>query len=91
GFKKVDPDRSEFVNEGFLRGQRHLLKTIRRRRNMAQSVQPKQEYAPCIEVGRYRIEEELEGLKRDRNEELLNVDLPTEKPPDDFLDDLDGQ
>ena len=24
-------------------------------------------------------------------EELLNVDLPTEKPPDDFLDDLDGQ
>ncbi|GJW15832.1 heat shock factor-type, DNA-binding protein [Tanacetum coccineum] len=32
-----------------------------------QSVQPKQEYAPCIEVGQYGIEEELEGLKRDRS------------------------
>ncbi|GJW60876.1 heat shock factor-type, DNA-binding protein [Tanacetum coccineum] len=45
----------------------HLLKTIRRRRNVAQSVQPKQEYGPCIEVGQYGIEEELEGLKRDRS------------------------
>ncbi|GKC66474.1 heat shock factor-type, DNA-binding protein, partial [Tanacetum coccineum] len=51
----------------FLGGQRHLLKTIRRRRNVAQSVQPKQEYGPCIEVGQYGIEEELEGLKRDRS------------------------
>lgn len=67
GFKKVDPDRWEFANEGFLGGQRHLLKTIRRRRNMAQTTQPKQEFGPCIEVGQYGIEEELEGLKRDRS------------------------
>lgn len=67
GFRKVDPDKWEFANEGFLGGQRHLLKTIRRRRNIAQSTQQKQEFGACIEVGQYGMEEELEALKRDRN------------------------
>lgn len=65
GFRKVDPDRWEFANEGFLGGQRHLLKTIKRRRNASNSLQQSQE--ACIEVGDFGLECELERLKRDRS------------------------
>lgn len=61
----MDPDKWEFAHEGFLRGQKHLLKLIRRRKT-AQPNASQQAPDPCVEVGRFGLDGEVDRLQRDK-------------------------
>nr|XP_010916598.1 heat stress transcription factor A-4b [Elaeis guineensis] len=64
GFRKIDPDQWEFANEEFIRGQRHLLKNIHRRKPIhSHSLHHQGNSGPLAESERRELEDEIERLK----------------------------
>lgn len=70
GFRKVDPEQWEFANEDFLRGRRHLLKNIYRRKPIhshSAAAGTGQSVAPLTDSERQEYEDEIERLKRENS------------------------
>lgn len=62
GFRKIDADKWEFANEGFIRGHRHLLKTIQRRKS-----HHSHQFGSSEEAGKAALEGEIERLRKERS------------------------
>lgn len=74
GFRKIDPDQWEFGNDEFIRGKRHLLKKIHRRKPIhSHSVKNHGSSNPLTESEKHEYEEEIEKLKQDKCLLLLEL------------------
>uniref|UniRef100_A0A5B7B647 Heat stress transcription factor n=1 Tax=Davidia involucrata TaxID=16924 RepID=A0A5B7B647_DAVIN len=74
GFRKVDPDQWEFANEEFVRGQRHLLKNIHRRKPIhSHSAQNQGSSVPLTDSERQEYEDEIQRLKHDKSSLQLEL------------------
>ncbi|KAL3638266.1 hypothetical protein CASFOL_017637 [Castilleja foliolosa] len=76
GFRKVDPDQWEFANEKFIKGQRHLLKNINRRKPI-HSHSGKPNPVPLNDSGREGFIETIENLRQENHS--LDLELQRHK------------
>ncbi|KAJ9677992.1 hypothetical protein PVL29_022776 [Vitis rotundifolia] len=78
GFRKADPEQWEFANEEFIKGKKHLLKNIHRRKPIhSHSTQNQVGSAPLAESEKQEFEAEIERLKHDKGA-LLSFEFQTE-------------
>ncbi|WCJ25078.1 heat shock transcription factor A4A [Euphorbia peplus] len=74
GFRKVDPDQWEFANEEFIRGQKHLLSNIRRRKPIhSHSLHNQLNISPLSDSEKRDYEDKIKRLKQDKS--LLQIEL----------------
>ncbi|KAL8229876.1 hypothetical protein R6Q57_014776 [Mikania cordata] len=79
GFKKIDPDQWEFANEEFIKGQRHLLKNIHRRKPIHSHSTPSQGTSSNMlsPSEKKKFEDEIKKLKHETGS--LRFQLQTHK------------
>ncbi|XP_019198635.1 PREDICTED: heat stress transcription factor A-4c-like [Ipomoea nil] len=73
GFRKVDPEQWEFANEGFVRGQPHLMKNIHRRKPVHSHSTQNLHSSPLNESERQGYKDDIAKLKGDKESLLLEL------------------
>nr|UIH03672.1 heat shock transcription factor A4 [Lilium longiflorum] len=75
GFRKIDPDQWEFANDDFVRGQRHLLKNIHRRK----PIHSHSGGGGAAEAERQELEEEIKRLKCEKGSLISELQSHTQQ------------
>ncbi|PKU80658.1 heat stress transcription factor A-4b [Dendrobium catenatum] len=81
GFRKIDPERWEFANDEFIRGQKHLLKNIHRRKPVHSHSTPPlgtNFSMPLAESERQDLKDEIGRLEHDKSTLIIELQKHTQ-------------
>lgn len=81
GFRKIDSERWEFANDEFIRGQKHLLKNIYRRKPIhSHSIPPlgSNVSMPLSESERQELKGEVERMRHDKSNLIIELQKHTQ-------------